>query len=63
MTQKRQRPLLDERGMHFTTIRGVNQMRGTCPAREKPDKPLHRNTQGQYWCATCVRTKDKKKRK
>ncbi len=31
MAQKQQRLLLEERGMHFTTIRSVNQMRGTCP--------------------------------
>lgn len=61
MTQRRQRPLLDERGMHLTTIRGANQMRGTCPVCGKPDKPLHRSLQGRYWCADCVR-KEKKKR-
>lgn len=59
MSQKRERPLLDERGLHLTSIRGVNQMRGTCPICGRQDKPLHR-IQGKYWCAMCVRKKKKK---
>lgn len=62
MPQKQQRPLLDERGLHLTSIRGVSQMRGTCPVCGKPDRPLHRYTQEQYWCATCVRKKNRKRK-
>lgn len=50
-----QRPLLDERGLHLTTVRGASQMRGVCPGCGKPDKPLHRLSQHEYYCATCLR--------
>ncbi len=60
MTQKRHRPLLDERGLHLMTIRGASQMRGVCPRCFKRDVPLHRFSQEDYWCAACVRKQRKK---
>lgn len=61
MTQKKQRPLLDERGMHITTMRGAGAYRGVCPKCGKPDKPLHHITQKEYACATCARKAKKQK--
>lgn len=61
MAQKKQRPLLDERGMHLTQVRGVSQFRGVCPRCEARDKPLHRLSQREYVCAVCARKVKKKK--
>lgn len=61
MAEKKHKPLLDERGMHLTTVREVSQYRGACPKCGKPDKPLHRVDQHTYYCATCARKALKKK--
>jgi transposase-like protein len=60
MVQKHHSRLLDERGMHLQSVRGASQMRGDCPHCGAKDKPLHRITQQQYWCATCKRKALKK---
>lgn len=63
MAQKKQKPILDERGMHLTTVHGVGKYRGTCPRCEAKDKPMHRLSQHEYVCATCARKAKKKQKK
>lgn len=62
MAQKKQRPLLDERGMHITTMHGAGKYRGTCPHCQAKDRPLHRLSQREYVCAVCARKAEKKER-